>query len=235
MILKKILIHNLASIEDAVIDFTESPLKDEPLFLINGPTGSGKSTILDAVCLALFGQTPRLFGVGEKSVRFSSPFREKEKGNVVTKNDTISLDDVRQIMRRGTGECYAAVVFTTPDGTDYEARWTARKARNRVDGRLQGVSPSLTNLKTGISVTKSVAKEVEQLIHLNYEQFCRTSMLAQGEFTKFLQSNSSEKSQILEKLTGTEIYSAISKKIAEMASRKKEEAARAHMLPCDLF
>ena len=126
MILKKILIHNLASIEDAVIDFTESPLKDEPLFLINGPTGSGKSTILDAVCLALFGQTPRLFGVGEKSVRFSSPFREKEKGNVVTKNDTISLDDVRQIMRRGTGECYAAVVFTTPDGTDYEARWTAR-------------------------------------------------------------------------------------------------------------
>ena len=229
MILKKILIHNLASIEDAVIDFTESPLKDEPLFLINGPTGSGKSTILDAVCLALFGQTPRLFGVGEKSVRFSSPFREKEKGNVVTKNDTISLDDVRQIMRRGTGECYAAVVFTTPDGTDYEARWTARKARNRVDGRLQGVSPSLTNLKTGISVTKSVAKEVEQLIHLNYEQFCRTSMLAQGEFTKFLQSNSSEKSQILEKLTGTEIYSAISKKIAEMASRKKEEAARAHI------
>jgi len=229
MILKKILIHNLASIEDAVIDFTESPLKDEPLFLINGPTGSGKSTILDAVCLALFGQTPRLFGVGEKSVRFSSPFREKEKGNVVTKNDTISLDDVRQIMRRGTGECYAAVVFTTPDGTDYEARWTARKARNRVDGRLQGVSPSLTNLKTGISVTKSVAKEVEQLIHLNYEQFCRTSMLAQGEFTKFLQSNSSEKSQILEKLTGTEIYSTISKKIAEMASRKKEEAARAHI------
>ena len=189
----------------------------------------GKSTILDAVCLALFGETPRLYKAAEKSVRFSSPFREKEKGNVVTKNDTISLDDVRQIMRRGTGECYAAVVFTTPDGTDYEARWTARKARNRVDGRLQGVSPSLTNLKTGISVTKSVAKEVEQLIHLNYEQFCRTSMLAQGEFTKFLQSNSSEKSQILEKLTGTEIYSAISRKIAEMASRKKEEAARAHI------
>ena len=224
MILKKIHIHNLASIEDAVIDFTERPLKDEPLFLINGPTGSGKSTILDAVCLALFGETPRLYKAAEKSVRFSSPFRDKENGNVVTKNETISLDDVRQIMRRGTGECYAAVVFTTPDGTDYEAKWTARKARNRADGRLQVTAPSLTNLKTGISITKNVAKEVEQLIHLNFEQFCRTSMLAQGEFTKFLQSNSSEKSQILEKLTGTEIYSAISRKIAEMASRKKEEA-----------
>ena len=224
MILKKIRIHNLASIEDAVIDFTESPLKDEPLFLINGPTGSGKSTILDAVCLALFGETPRLYKAAEKSVRFSSPFRDKENGNVVTKNETISLDDVRQIMRRGTGECYAAVVFSTPDGTDYEARWTARKARNRADGRLQVTSPSLTNLKTGLTVTKNVAKEVEQLIHLNFEQFCRTSMLAQGEFTKFLQSNSSEKSQILEKLTGTEIYSAISRKIAEMAGRKKEEA-----------
>ena len=230
MILKIITIHNLASIEHAVIDFTQSPLKDEPLFLINGPTGSGKSTLLDAICLALFGETPRLYKVGERSVKFTSSYITKEKGVEVVKDDALQLDDKRQIMRRGTAECYATVMFATKDNVDYEAKWYVQRAYKKSDGKLQDAKHSLTNLKTGVTVVKNVPQEVENLIHLNFNQFCRTAMLAQGEFTKFMQSDSNEKAQILEKLTGTNIYSEISKRIFETCRQKNEAMEKAKLL-----
>lgn len=209
MKLLKIKIHNIASIADATVDFCEEPLKDEPLFLITGPTGAGKTTILDAICLSLYGKTPRMERVEG---------REKYEADEAS----VNTNDNRQLMRRNTKECYAELVFLGNDGVKYRARWSVRRAYGKTDGRLQPQVHTLQNLQTGEIIEKAARNEIERIIGFKYEQFCRTSMLAQGDFTKFLQSNSNDKSDILEKITGTSIYSALGRKIYEMTQQKKE-------------
>lgn len=205
----KIKIHNLASIADAVVDFSEGWLKDESLFLITGPTGAGKTTILDAICLALYARTPRMERVEG---------REKYEAE----DNEVKTDDNRQLMRRNTAECYAELIFIGNDDVKYAARWQVKRAYGKVDGKLQGVMHSLRNLKTGETFEKAAKAEIERVIGFRYEQFCRTSMLAQGDFTKFLQSSSNDKSDILEKITGTGIYSEVGRMIYEMTQEKKE-------------
>ena len=211
MTFKSLKIHNIASIADAYIDFTAPPLAGSDVFLITGKTGSGKSTILDAICLALYNNTPRL-----------ENFEQRAK---LEHDHDLSVKDPQNLMRRGTGECSVSLVFEGNDECDYEAVWSAARSRRKSDGNPQGKQWSLRNCQAGSILTKDaeVSSAIKTLTGLSFEQFCRTTMLAQGEFLRFLNSKDEKKADILEKITGTDIYSQIGRKIYEITSCRKEE------------
>lgn len=210
---QKLTIHNIASIEDAVVDFEAEPLGSSEVFLITGKTGSGKSTILDCICLALFDSTPRLTST-------------KMEGDVKdTAADDIKVKDVRQLMRRNTAEAFVRLAFMGSNGVEYEAVWSVARARKKMGGKLQPRQWQLTNLATGHTLTKikEVEAEISKAIGLDFSQFCRTTMLAQGEFTRFLNSNDNDKAAILEKITGVDIYSKVGAKIYDITAWKRDD------------
>lgn len=207
-------IKNLASLEGITeIDFTQDPLSSAGIFAITGPTGAGKSTILDALCLALYSKTPRYLQAKESGIEITD-----------VQGSAISQGDVRGILRDGTGEGFAEVDFLGVDGQRYRATWRVRRARDKADGSLQAFSIALKNIDTNTDFPgrkTEVQEEIERLVGLNFEQFTRSVLLAQGDFTAFLKAAKDEKSALLEKLTGTHIYSEISKQI--FANYRKEE------------
>ncbi len=211
MKLQKLTIHNIASIEDAMIDFESSPLSDSEVFLITGKTGAGKSTILDSICLALFAETPRM-----ENTLMQGDTQDAEK--------TVKINDPRQLMRRNTGEAFTRLTFTGSNGIHYEAEWSVARARKKPDGNLQKKAWILTNLDKQQILSKDheIEAEIQRAIGLDFNQFCRTTMLAQGEFTRFLNSKDEEKAAILEKITGVDIYSKIGKKVYDITTEKKE-------------
>lgn len=196
---------NLASIEGTFdIDFTAEPLLSAGIFAISGPTGAGKSTLLDALCLALYDKTPRFATTGENL--YLTDVGE----------NVINQSDVKNILRRGAGEGLAEVVFQGVDGYRYQSRWMVRRARNKPDGSLQPQTIQVINLDTEeeLQGTKTeLLNRLAALVGLTYEQFTRTVLLAQNDFATFLKSRESAKAELLEKLTGTEIYSQISKAV----------------------
>ena len=221
MKIKQLHISNIASIIEATIDFTAQPLCDSDVYLITGDTGAGKTTILDAICLALFNNTPRL-----------------AKGTKVTvKNgdDELTLRDPRRLMRRNTGEALVELLFEGNDGKNYKAEWQVQRGKKKkVDNKINSINRSITNLATGESIQSAGVKDAElqakiaEVIGLDFDQFCRTTMLAQNEFTKFLSSGETERADILEKITQTAEFSAVGSKVYEIQSAKKEawEAAQ---------
>lgn len=211
MKLQKLTIHNIASIVDSVIDFEANPLADSDVFLITGKTGAGKTTILDAICLALYADTPRLYNT-------------MMQGEMNDNNKTVKINDPRQLMRRNTAEASASLTFTGSNGIRYKATWSVTRARRKPGGSLQGKDWILENLDTGhtLSKDKEIKAEIAAAIGLDFNQFCRTTMLAQGEFTRFLNSKDDDKAAILEKITGVDIYSKIGAKVYEITSEKKQ-------------
>ncbi len=212
MKLQKLTIHNIASIEDAVIDFEAQPLADSEVFLITGKTGAGKSTILDAICLALFANTPRLVGT-------------QMQGNTLDGEKEITINNPIQLMRRNTGEAFVTLTFIGSNGVHYESTWRVWRSRNKPTGNLQGKLWSLKNLDTNYTIEKNDAEikaEIKAAIGLDFNQFCRTTMLAQGEFTRFLNSKDDEKAAILEKITGMDIYAKVGKKVFEVTGQKEQ-------------
>lgn len=223
MNINKITIHNIASFEHVVIDFTEGPLADDVRFLICGPTGSGKSTILDAICLALYNTTPRL-----ESAKNETYIDNTDDFKVSRDDGSVAIDDPRMLMRKGTAEAYVILEFTDRNDRVLVAEWSCAKARKHLDGKVQDVKWSLSDsegnvLHNGIN---PVSKAIREAVGLTFDQFCRTTMLAQGEFTRFLKAGDAEKSEILEKLTQTGIYSLVSRKIHEKKSAKEKEMVR---------
>lgn len=212
MKITKIRLFNLASIDGkAEIDFELEPLNSAGIFAISGPTGSGKSTILDALCLALYDKTPRFNATAESA--YISDAGDEE----------INQSDVRNILRRGSSEGFAEVEFIAVDGDRYLSNWSVKRARNDATGKLQAQRISVSNLDRDeeLQGTKTeLLSQLTRLIGLSYEQFTRTVLLAQNDFATFLKSKENAKAELLEKLTGTEIYSSISKRIFE---RSKEE------------
>lgn len=215
MRIKQLYIKNIASIEEATIDFDAEPLKSSDLFLISGKIGAGKSTILDAICLALYGTTPRV-NVGTRD-------------RIDANEDNLSGRDPRQLMRQNTGEAFARLVFDGTDGNSYEAEWhVQRGALKKTTSALSQDVWTLHNLTSGelligsTNKDKGIRNAVEKAVGLDFEQFCRTTILAQGEFTKFLKSDESEKAAILEKITKTEIFSKIGARIFDRTKEKRE-------------
>ena len=211
MEINKLTIHNIASIGDAVIEFNKYPLQGEHIFLISGDTGTGKSTILNAICLALYN---------------TAPFMDDVKGNDKSGNtDNIAPTDPRNLMRTGSAEAYVELMFTGNDGKEYVAEWEVHRSHNKSTGSLQDVKRSLACngviIASKINEVKNCIAE-PKIVGLTYEQFCRTTMLAQGQFTKFIKSDKKDKADILEKITGTEIYTAIGKKIYEKQKAAKD-------------
>lgn len=207
---------NLASLEgEFEIDFTVEPLKSAGIFAITGNTGSGKSTILDALCLALFDDTPRTNRAAENNIQIAD-----------VKDKTVNQKDSRNILRRGTSDGYAEVDFVSLGGECFRSRWSVRRSRDKVDGSLQSSEFRLINLSENTEVpgrkTELLAKIVE-LIGLTFYQFTRAVLLAQGDFATFLKATQKEKAELLEKLTGTDIYSRISTSIYERAKSAEQD------------
>ena len=173
------------------IHFDESPLNSGGLFAIIGPTGSGKSSLLDAICLALYGRTPRISSVTKSKI--------EQDGSILTKYQK---------------EAYAKVKFSCNLGT-YEATWSISTNRN---DKLRECEMDLWNVATEISFSEKkteVLSEIERLIGLSYDQFVKSVLLSQGDFATLLQSNEKERSELLEKITNTSIYRSIGKKVYE--------------------
>lgn len=230
MKLLKVIMYNLASLEgEQVIDFESEPLRSADLFSIVGETGSGKSTILDAVCLALYGLAPRFYGAD------NFDYYHTERPN---NDQVLDPDDPRNILRKGTKECFAEVMFLARDGFRYRARWSCSIARinyTRPERRLYRITvdeAGRTSEKevdiTGGGRPKRGHKNINneglnRIIGLDYAQFTRTVMLAQNSFANFVKADDKDKAVLLEKLTGTELYTAVARKIYEFY--KEAEAA----------
>ena len=230
MKLLKVIMYNLASLEgEQVIDFESEPLRSADLFSIVGETGSGKSTILDAVCLALYGLAPRFYGAD------NFDYYHTERPN---NDQVLDPDDPRNILRKGTKECFAEVVFLARDGFRYRARWSCSIARinyTRPERRLYriAVDEAGRTSEKEVEITgggrqkrghKNINNEgLDRIIGLDYGQFTRTVMLAQNSFANFVKADDKDKAILLEKLTGTELYTAVARKIYEFY--KEAEAA----------
>ena len=206
---------NLTSIEGTVeVDFTAEPLHSAGIFAISGPTGAGKSTLLDALCLALYDKSPR-FATSVESVNLAD-----------VGDNQINQSDVRNLLRRGTSDGYAEVDFLGIDGRRYRSRWSVRRTRNKISGSLQPQTLEVKELDTEKEfqgTKKELLIQLVELVGLTYEQFTRTVLLAQNDFATFLKSKGAAKAELLEKLTGTGVYSRISQEVYARNKAAQEE------------
>jgi len=205
----KLTFANLASLAGAYeIDFEEIEKQDGGMYVICGPTGSGKSTVLDAICLALYGETPRL------------------KNNLGNGQEAL-------VMSRGTSECYAIVDFSL-NGKRYRSSWRQYRARGKADGKVQPEKVELAELAPESVILSSQKRnhleQIIQLTGLDFGRFTKVILLAQGQFQNFLRADDSGRAELLEKITGTQIYSEISTKVFEITRKYKEEQDRYELL-----
>ena len=216
MKLLKLKIRNIASISEAEIDFTKDIFATESIFLIYGETGSGKTTILDAICLALYGRTPRL-----------DNSRTQQTVPTYTLGDRdVNIMDTKQLLKADANEGEVSLYFTAANGKNYTAHWKVERIR----GSSGIKDPEWTLIDGGHTIeirpnARSAAqrRDLDDLTGLSYDQFCKTAMLAQGEFTQFLKSNDEEKCEILEKITGNTAYRIVGSEINRLKNETDYE------------
>lgn len=180
------------------VDFTDPAYTSDGIFAITGPTGAGKTTLLDAMCLALYRQTPRLSDI------------------TITSNE---------IMTRQTGECFAEVIFSTQNG-NYRAHWSQHRARKQPGGKLQAAKHEIVDADSGKIIDSkfgTVDKRIVEITGMDFGRFTQSMLLAQGGFAAFLRANADARAPILEKITGTAIYSAISISVHERRNQEEQQ------------
>ncbi|MCP5416333.1 MAG: AAA family ATPase [Chromatiaceae bacterium] len=188
-----------------LVDLTHPAFISDGIFAITGPTGAGKSTILDAICLALYGRTPRLA-------------RISKSGN--------------DILSRQTGDCFAEVTFETQAGR-FRCHWSQHRARRKAQGELQIPKHELADAGSGgiiESRMSQVGARIEAVTGMDFDRFTRSMLLAQGGFDTFLRAEADLRAPILEQITGSEIYSRISIRVHE---RQRQERERLNLLQAE--
>lgn len=220
----RVTVNNLASLSGQhTVDFTKEPFRSAGLFSISGPTGAGKSTLLDSLCLALYDQVPRLDGIG----------RSNELPDGANQSDT------RTLLRRGASYGMAEVAFAGLNGDEWTARWEVRRSHGKSDGKLQPVDMTLYrgHIAPGskgfveVGGKKTLVQEaIRSKIGLSFEQFTRAVLLAQNDFAAFLKATDKERAEILQALTGTQHYEAISRAVYERCQSELQAVTTARQV-----
>ena len=214
---------NLASLDKQggeVINFEEGALGESTIFSIVGPTGSGKSTLLDAICLALYNRAPRY------------PRKKGDKNQNIeifgaadaSESNRLAPTDSRNILTRGKKEGYSKLTFLANNGSIYRAEWHVRFQRVRYENAKTALYKITRN---GEETTEETAdwNELPNIIGLDYDQFLRTVLIAQGSFANFLTAKENERYELLEKLIGCEeTYTNIATEI----KKAKDQATDAY-------
>ena len=218
----RITVNNIASLAGThTVDFTKEPLRSAGLYSISGATGAGKSTLLDALCLALYDATPRLQCVGRLEELRQGQNKQVER-----------QDDTRSLLRRGAADGFAEVAFMGVDQQAWTSRWSVRRGHKKADGKLQSVEMTLyrghievgTNGQVEAGGKKlSVLAAIVEKIGLTFEQFTRAVLLAQNDFAAFLKADDRQRAEILQALTGTELFEKISQEIHRRATEEKKQ------------
>ena len=200
MRIEKISFKNINSLKgDHIVDFSKEPLREAGIFAIIGPTGSGKSTLLDVITLALFNRIPRF-------------------SKAISKNE---IEGNGSVMTHYTDSAYASIEYTTSKGS-YISEWKVDRART---GTLKDHEMHIFDKQDGkyLDLKKSEVPSMnEELIGLNYDQFAKSIILSQGQFSKFLKAGKNERGILLEKITGTEIYRKIGSRVYDKYVQTKK-------------
>lgn len=215
---------NLASLATPFeLHFDAPPLESSRIFAIVGATGAGKSTILDALCLALFHRTPRLGDMAGGT-------------DVSDGEERIKSYDPRGLLHRGAKSAFAECDFEGQDAGLYRARWSVKRAKS---GRLQPAKPELFHLESGVAIGRTkgeVAAEITTRLGLDFEQFRRSVLLAQGDFAAFLRASPSQRGELLASMTSTLVYGELSRAAHQRArdehtKLRERRASAEHLAP----
>ncbi len=226
----KLEILNLASLdrqEGEVINFEEGALGDSTIFSIVGPTGSGKSTLLDAICLALYNRAPRYprkKGARGQNIEIFGTLDDGEKNR-------LAPSDSRNILTRGKKMGYSKLTFLANNGTVYRAEWNVRFLRTKYENATTSLY-KITSTNGKVAEEQADWNDLPTIIGLDYEQFLRTVLIAQGSFAGFLAAKENERYELLEKLIGCEdVYTNI---VAKIKQRRDEATTAYNLITADL-